>query len=95
MRNYLIACYKRGGLLLSEYPPGTPPSAKHFPARNRIISGLCKGVIVVEARASSGSLITADMANSEGRDVFVVPPCNLLDHVADGNKWLIRQGLMY
>lgn len=82
---------QEGGLLLSEYPPGTPPSAKHFPARNRIISGLCKGVIVVEARASSGSLITADMANSEGRDVFVVP-CNLLDHVADGNKWLIRQG---
>lgn len=79
------------GLLLSEYPPGTPPSAKHFPARNRIISGLSRGVIVVEAKASSGSLITADMAVSEGRDVFVVP-CNLLDHIADGNKFLMRNG---
>ena len=79
------------GLLVSEYPPGTPPSAKHFPARNRIISGLSRGVIVVEAKASSGSLITADMAVSEGRDVFVVP-CNLLDHTADGNKFLMRNG---
>ena len=79
------------GLLLSEYPPGTPPSAKHFPARNRIISGLSRGVIVVEAKSSSGSLITADMAVSEGRDVFVVP-CNLLDHTADGNKFLMRNG---
>ena len=82
---------ENNGLLLSEYPPGTPPSAKHFPARNRIISGLSRGVIVVEAKASSGSLITADMAVSEGRDVFVVP-CNLLDHTADGNKYLMRNG---
>ena len=82
---------EKNGLLLSEYPPGTPPSAKHFPARNRIISGLSRGVIVVEAKASSGSLITADMAVSEGRDVFVVP-CNLLDHTADGNKFLMRNG---
>lgn len=82
---------KNNGLLVSEYPPGTPPSAKHFPARNRIISGLSRGVIVVEAKGSSGSLITADMAVSEGRDVFVVP-CNLLDHTADGNKFLMRNG---
>lgn len=82
---------QNNGLILSEYPPGTPPSAKHFPARNRIISGLSRGVIVVEAKASSGSLITADMAVSEGRDVFVVP-CNLLDHTADGNKFLMRNG---
>ena len=82
---------ENNGLLLSEYPPGTPPCAKHFPARNRIISGLSRGVIVVEAKASSGSLITADMAVSEGRDVFVVP-CNLLDHTADGNKFLMRNG---
>ena len=82
---------QNNGLLISEYPPGTPPSAKHFPARNRIISGLSRGVIVVEAKASSGSLITADMAVSEGRDVFVVP-CNLLDHTADGNKFLMRNG---
>ena len=82
---------QNNGLLVSEYPPGTPPSAKHFPSRNRIISGLSRGVIVVEAKASSGSLITADMAVSEGRDVFVVP-CNLLDHTADGNKFLMRNG---
>ena len=82
---------QNNGLILSEYPPGTPPSAKHFPARNRIISGLSRGVIVVEAKGSSGSLITADMAVSEGRDVFVVP-CNLLDHTADGNKFLMRNG---
>ena len=82
---------QNNGLLVYEYPPGTPPSAKHFPARNRIISGLSRGVIVVEAKGSSGSLITADMAVSEGRDVFVVP-CNLLDHTADGNKFLMRNG---
>lgn len=82
---------QNNGLLVSEYPPGTPPSAKHFPARNRIISGLSRGVIVVEAKGSSGSLITADMAVSEGRDVFVVP-CNLLDHTGDGNKFLMRNG---
>ena len=82
---------QNNGLLVSEYPPGTPPSAKHFPARNRIISGLSRGVIVVEAKGSSGSLITADMAVSEGRVVFVVP-CNLLDHTADGNKFLMRNG---
>ena len=82
---------QNNGLLVSEYPPGTPPSAKHFPARNRIISGLSRGVIVVEAKGSSGSLITADMAVSEGRDVFVVP-CNLLDHTVDGNKFLMRNG---
>ena len=82
---------QNNGLLVSEYPPGTPPSAKHFPTRNRIISGLSRGVIVVEAKGSSGSLITADMAVSEGRDVFVVP-CNLLDHTADGNKFLMRNG---
>ena len=82
---------QNNGLLVSEYPPGTPPSAIHFTARNRIISGLSRGVIVVEAKGSSGSLITADMAVSEGRDVFVVP-CNLLDHTADGNKFLMRNG---
>ncbi len=53
------AVLKNNGLLVSEYPPGTPPSGVHFPARNRIISGLSQIIIVVEAKASSGSLITA------------------------------------
>lgn len=79
------------GLLVSEYAPGTPPCAVHFPQRNRIIGGLANVVIVVEARASSGSLITADMANNEGREVYVVPG-NILSHVAEGNHWLLRQG---
>ena len=63
----------------------------HFPSRNRIISGMTRGTIVVEAKASSGSLITADMAINEGRDVFTIPG-NVLTHTCDGNHWLIQQG---
>lgn len=81
----------QGGLLLSEYPIGVEPKGHHFPMRNRIISGITKGTLVVEARASSGSLITADMAINEGRDVFAVPG-NILKDVSEGTHWLIRQG---
>ena len=60
-----------GGCLLSEYPPGTPAGRHHYPARNRIVSGLSRAVIVAQAPLRSGALITADFALSEGRDLFV------------------------
>ena len=60
-----------GGMLLSEYPPGTPPQPWHFPERNRIISGLCRSVVVVEAPEGSGALYTADFALEQGRDLYV------------------------
>ena len=69
----LFAKIQRQGCLLSEYPPGTPALRWHFPARNRIISGLSNGVLVAEAPKSSGSLITAKYACEQGRDLFAVP----------------------
>lgn len=81
----------REGLVISEYPPGTPPLAFHFPMRNRIISGLSRAVVVIEANEKSGSLITAACALEQGREVMAVPG-NVLSGRNRGAHALIRDG---
>ena len=79
------------GLVVSEYPPATPPLAFHFPMRNRLISGLSRAVVVIEATDKSGSLITAGCAAEQGRDVMAVPG-NVLSGRNRGGHALIRDG---
>ena len=82
---------EENGAIISEYPLGTEPEKMNFPARNRIISGISKGIIVIEAKKKSGTLITVDFALEQGRDVYVVPGnINSLNSV--GTNDLIKQG---
>jgi DNA processing protein len=79
------------GAVISEFPPGSPPQSWHFPVRNRVISGLSRAVVVVEAAARSGALITADIALEQGRDVMAVPG-NVSSPLSCGPNRLIKQG---
>ena len=82
---------KEQGAIISEVAAGTQPQARHFPRRNRLISGIAKGVVVVEASPRSGSLITARMALEQNREVFAVPGA-AVNPRAKGTNHLIRQG---
>ncbi|HFH7134256.1 TPA: DNA-processing protein DprA [Streptococcus agalactiae] len=78
-------------LVLSEYFTGEQPLKFHFPERNRIIAGLCQGIVVAEAKMRSGSLITCERALEEGREVFAIPG-NIIDGKSDGCHHLIQEG---
>ena len=88
LQKKIIKC---GGVIISEYPIGTKPEKMNFPARNRIISGISNGILVVEAKKKSGTLITVDFALEQGRDVYVVPGnINSINSIGTNN--LIKQG---
>lgn len=88
---YLYEDIAARGVILSEYPPGTEHKGEHFPVRNRIISGLSVGVVVIEAPERSGALITAGRALDQGRDVFVIPG-QVGDRRCAGSNALLRDG---
>lgn len=82
---------QKGGAIITEYEPQAKPEKMHFPARNRIISGLSNGVLVVEAKEKSGTLITVDHALEQGKDVFIIPG-NITSDNSYGTNDLIKQG---
>lgn len=82
---------QKGGAILTEYEPDSKPEKMHFPARNRLISGLSDGVLVVEAKEKSGTLITVDHALDQGKDVFIIPG-NITSSNSYGTNELIKQG---
>lgn len=87
----LMETVMKHGVVISEYPPGTEPYGKNFPVRNRIISGLCQGTVVVEADMHSGALITAEHAIVQGRQLFVVPG-NVGEENSEGPNTYLRDG---
>lgn len=89
----LYEAVRERGAVVSEMPPGTEPQARHFPRRNRIVSGLSRGVVVIEAAERSGSLTTARLALEQGREVFAVPG-SPLDPRSRGTNRLIRDGAL-
>ncbi|SCY14759.1 DNA-processing protein DprA [Alkaliphilus peptidifermentans] len=87
----MLEILNNNGCILSEYPPGTPPMKHHFPARNRIISGLSDGVFIVEAAEKSGAIITVDFALEQGKEVFALPG-NINNSQSKGTNSLIKDG---
>ncbi len=86
-----IEILKSGGAIVSEYPPGTPSIKFHFPMRNRIIAGLSNAIVVVEAAAKSGALITAQNGLEQNRDIFAVPG-SIFNITSEGTNELIKNG---
>jgi len=87
----LFHAIEQANAIITEYPPGAPPHAGHFPGRNRIISGLSRGILIVEAAEKSGSLITGDFALEQGRELFAIP--GALHHPnSKGTNQLLKEG---
>ena len=82
---------EKGGVIISEYNPEEKPKKENFPSRNRIISGISNGVVVVEAKEKSGTFITVDLALEQGKNIFAVPG-NILSKNSQGTNELIKQG---
>ena len=88
---FLFEDVAAAGALISEYPPGTPHKGSHFNPRNRILSGLCLGVLAVECKPSGGTMLTVNHALDQGREVYAIP-VGLDEECARGTNWLIKEG---